>query len=156
MVIKIYSADTVFISLKSNNRKSKKNKNISENKEEDQDPRIRHLLSIIDRPNDGPETFLSTSQESEQLVKKLTNSLFRSVGEGQQVALPSEDEVYVSNWIANSKQKLLSFNKHVREGRREWEKRYGDWRPEDHPEDTSFLPWERHGEFQVSLLFFDS
>ena len=60
---------------------------------------------------------------------------------------PTDDDIFVADWIANSKQKQLSLAKDQEDERRKWQERYGDWTPISNPAATSFLPWERLGIF---------
>lgn len=63
---------------------------------------------------------------------------------------PSEDELFLANWIADTKRKQLSYDEDMEKSYRKWRSRYGDWNPKTHASDTSFLPWERRQIFQRS------
>lgn len=60
---------------------------------------------------------------------------------------PSEDDLFLADWIANTKQKQLSFENDQEESNRKWADRYGHSSPQILQSAASFLPWERHGTF---------
>lgn len=60
---------------------------------------------------------------------------------------PSEDDFFLADWIANTKQKQLSFEHDQEESNRKWANRYGHSSPQILQSAASFLPWERHGTF---------
>lgn len=60
----------------------------------------------------------------------------------------SMDDIFLADWIANTKQKQLSFTQDQLESFKQWKSRYGDWKPETHQSATSSLPWERRGTFE--------
>ena len=60
----------------------------------------------------------------------------------------SEDDIFLANWIANTKQKQLSFENDQMASQRQWSNRYGHWSPQILQSATSFLPWERHKTFK--------
>lgn len=60
----------------------------------------------------------------------------------------SEDEIFLADWIANTKQKQLSWKSDQSESLKQWRSRYGNWMPQMHQRGTSFLPWEKYGTFE--------
>ena len=58
------------------------------------------------------------------------------------------DDLFLADWIANTKQKQLSFENDQLESHKQWRSRYGDWQPKLQQSATSFLPWERFGTFK--------
>lgn len=58
------------------------------------------------------------------------------------------DDVFLANWIANTKKKQLSFESDQLESFKQWKSRYGDWDPQTQKSATSSLPWERLGTFE--------
>lgn len=60
---------------------------------------------------------------------------------------PSEDDFFLADWIANTKQKQLSFEHDQEESNRKWADRYGHSSPQILQSAASFLPWERCGTF---------
>ncbi|KAK3755467.1 hypothetical protein QZH41_005971 [Actinostola sp. cb2023] len=58
-------------------------------------------------------------------------------------AVPSQDEIFLANWIADTKRKQLSYQHDLEKSSRAWRQRYGDWDPLNRDVETSFLPWER-------------
>ena len=65
----------------------------------------------------------------------------------------TEDEIFLADWIANTKQKQLSFEKDQVESTQWWRSRYGHWSPKISQSATSFLPWERHKTFEELLKY---
>ena len=59
----------------------------------------------------------------------------------------SEDDLFLAEWIANTKQKQLSFENDQAESKRQWQNHYGHWSPEILQSTASFLPWERQRTF---------
>lgn len=60
----------------------------------------------------------------------------------------SEDDRFLADWIANTKQKQLSFETDQAESNKQWENRYGHWSPQLLQSATSFLPWEKRRTFE--------
>jgi len=60
----------------------------------------------------------------------------------------SKDDIFLADWIANTKQKQLSFENDQSETHKRWRSRYGNWQPHKQQGATSFLPWERHKTFE--------
>ncbi|XP_068729613.1 N-acetylglucosamine-1-phosphotransferase subunits alpha/beta-like [Montipora capricornis] len=60
----------------------------------------------------------------------------------------SEDEIFLADWIANTKQKQVSYESDQSYSLKQWRSRYGDWMPQTQESSTSFLPWEKHGTFE--------
>lgn len=56
---------------------------------------------------------------------------------------PTDDNIFLANWIADTKRKQLSLERDLDESQKKWRTRYGDWSPKSHQASTSFLPWER-------------
>lgn len=60
---------------------------------------------------------------------------------------PSEDDLFLADWIANTKLKQLSYENDQAESNRQWEDRYGHSSPQILQSTASFLPWERRRTF---------
>ena len=122
-----------------------------ENNSKGKDMHLRHLLSMANWSGDDEYAEIATAVKHQfgMVSKDAIFSNIRRINNEKQITGPSEDEIFASNWIADSKKKLLSYDKDIEEERKEWMERYGDWHPALHPEKTSFLPWERTGDFQV-------
>ncbi|XP_022777777.1 N-acetylglucosamine-1-phosphotransferase subunits alpha/beta-like [Stylophora pistillata] len=83
-------------------------------------------------------------------------SLFAEIGrEKDQHYKATDDEIFLADWIANTKQKQLSFDKDQAESTQLWRSRYGNWSPKVLQSATSFLPWERQKTFEELLRYHD-
>ncbi|EDO40260.1 predicted protein [Nematostella vectensis] len=96
--------------------------------------KTRHLMSVLDwqevEPHSSHFQFTTLADSPRSLDQ------------------PTEDERFLADWIADSKQKQLRQHHDMQNDLKKWRTRYGDWDPQLRSAETSFFPWERKGTFE--------
>ena len=105
----------------------------------------RQLLSLNMPDVFAVSNYAATTSHQESTTVTV---LLRQGSHSNQVR-PTEDELFLADWIANTKKKQLSLEKDKENSHNVWKGRYGDWQPLTHQSATSFLPWERRQTFEA-------